>query len=102
MWEPRRAHAHLLHCQTREQASPGHELSVNEEMLPLTHEIECLLLKMSATIRRTTYASAAGINPAVPNSTFAENVAPASCKRGVGRTQRGQQAHGPPPDYVPV
>src|SRR3989337_2361926 len=46
MREPRWPHAYLLDRQTREQASPGHELPVNEKMLPLTHESNVFPLKM--------------------------------------------------------
>src|SRR5712691_7031237 len=47
MREPRWPQAHLLDRQTREQASPGHELPVNEKMLPLTHESNVFPLKMT-------------------------------------------------------
>ena len=47
MREPRWPHAHLLDRQTGEQASPGHELPVNEKLLPLTHESNVFQLKMT-------------------------------------------------------
>jgi len=45
--EPRWPRAHLLDRQTGEQASPRHELPVNEKLLPLTHESNVFPLKMT-------------------------------------------------------